>query len=127
MNIVFAVLVTAGVIAWLVIEVMKLIKFIKAKKADNKKKSEQEVYYVTGVQIIQAIIEIMIAGIEGIATGLGAGFSSLAEGIFLTTVEGATTLSVFGSLVIVFAGISLALGLCRWVLNFVTSLGQRNR
>lgn len=40
MNIVFAVLVTAGVIAWLVVEVMKLIKFIKAKKADNKKKSE---------------------------------------------------------------------------------------
>lgn len=82
---------------------------------------------MTGVQIIQAIIEIMTAGVQGIATTLGAGFSALAEGIFMTTVEGATTLSVFGSLVIVFAGISLALGLCRWVLGFVTSLGQRNR
>ena len=82
---------------------------------------------MTGVQIVQAIIDIMISGITGIATGLGEGFSALAEGIFLVTVEGATTLSVFGTLVVVFAGISLALGLCRWVLNFITSLGQRNR
>lgn len=82
---------------------------------------------MTGVQIVQAIIEIMIAGITGVATGIGAGFSELAQNIFLTTVGDATTLSVFGSLVVVFAGISLALGLCRWVLNFITSLGQRNR
>ena len=82
---------------------------------------------MTGVQIVQAIIEIMIAGITGVATGIGAGFSELAKNIFLTTVGDATTLSVFGSLVVVFAGISLALGLCRWVLNFITSLGQRNR
>ena len=38
MKIVFAVLVTAGVIAWLVVEIMKLIKIIKAKKAENNKK-----------------------------------------------------------------------------------------
>lgn len=65
---------------------------------------------MTGVQIVQAIIEIMIAGITGVATGIGAGFSELAQNIFLTTVGDATTLSVFGSLVVVFAGISLALG-----------------
>lgn len=82
---------------------------------------------MTGVQIVQAIIEILIAGITGVATGIGAGFSSLAQNIFLTTTGDVTTLSVFGSLVVVFAGISLALGLCRWVLNFITSLGQRNR
>ena len=63
---------------------------------------------MTGVQIIQAIVEIMISGIEGIASGLGAGFSSLASGIFLSAAG--NELSFFGSLVIVFAGISLALG-----------------
>lgn len=82
---------------------------------------------MTGVQIVQAIIEILVSGITGVATGIGQGFSDLAEGIFLTTVGDATQLSVFGTLIIVFAGISLALGLCRWVVNFLSSLGNRNR
>ena len=82
---------------------------------------------MTGVQIVQAIIEILVSGITGVATGIGQGFSQLAEGIFMTTVGDTTTLSVFGTLIIVFAGISLALGLCRWVVNFLGSLGNRNR
>lgn len=82
---------------------------------------------MTGVQILQAIIEILVGGFVGIGEGLGQAFSTLAENIFLTTVGDTATLSVFGSLVVVFAGISLALGVCRWVLNFITSLGQRNR
>lgn len=65
---------------------------------------------MTGVQILQAIIEILVGGFVGIGEGLGQAFSTLAENIFLTTVGDATTLSVFGSLVVVFAGISLALG-----------------
>ena len=82
---------------------------------------------MTGVQIVTAIIEILVSGITGVATGIGQGFSDLAEGIFLTTAGDTTTLSVFGTLIIVFAGISLALGLCRWVVNFLGSLGNRNR
>lgn len=82
---------------------------------------------MTGVQIVTAIIEILVSGITGVATGIGQGFSQLAEGIFLTANGDATTLSVFGTLIIVFAGISLALGLCRWVVNFLSSLGNRNR
>lgn len=82
---------------------------------------------MTGVQILQAIVEIIVGAFTGVGEGLGVAFSTLAENIFLTTVGDATTLSVFGSLVVVFAGLSLALGVCRWVLNFITSLGQRNR
>lgn len=82
---------------------------------------------MTGTAIVQAIIEILVSGIAGIATGVGQGFSTLAQNIFLTTVGDSTTLSVFGTLIIVFAAISLGLALCRWVLNFVSSLGQRNR
>lgn len=82
---------------------------------------------MTGMQIVSAIIEILVSGIKGIATGIGGGFSELAQGIFLSTVGDTTSLSVFGTLVIVFAAISLGLGLCRWVLNFITSLGNRNR
>ena len=41
--------------------------------------------------------------------------------------QAVTSLSTFGVLVVVFAGISLAIGLSRWVVNFVASLGARNR
>lgn len=86
---------------------------------------------MTGVQIMQAIIEILVGGISGVATGIGQGLSTLAQSVFLQTTgtgeSATTTLSVFGVLVVVFAGISLAIGLSRWVVNFVASLGARNR
>lgn len=86
---------------------------------------------MSGVQIMQSIIEILVGGISGVATGIGQGLSTLAQSVFLQTTgtgEGATSsLSVFGVLVVVFAGISLAIGLSRWVVNFVASLGARDR
>lgn len=74
--------------------------------------------------ILNQIIEILIAGITGIAGGIGSGLTTLAQAIFLGSEAG--TLSVFGGLVVVFAGISLAIGLCRWVVDWITSLGSRN-
>lgn len=79
---------------------------------------------MSGTAVLTQIIEILVGGISGIATGIGQGLSTLATSIFLTA-EGA--LSVFGMLICVFAGVSLAIGLSRWVLSFVTSLGARNR
>ncbi len=76
--------------------------------------------------ILNSIIELLVGGISGVADGLGTGLSTLASSIFLASGEGATGLSVMGQLIVIFAGISLALALCRWVLNFCTSLGQRN-
>lgn len=81
------------------------------------------------VAILQEIIELLLGGLTDTATALGSGLSELVKGIFLTgagTTEAPYALSVFGGLVVIFAGISLALGLCRWVVNFVTSLGERN-
>ncbi len=86
---------------------------------------------MSGVEIMQAVVEILVGGISGVATGIGSGLSTLAQSIFLQTTGSGdsqtTTLSVFGVLIVVFAGISLAVGLCRWVVNFVSSLGARNR
>lgn len=86
---------------------------------------------MTGTALVTEIITILTSGISGIATGVGQGLSTLAKGIFFETVGEAgsqtTQLSVLGTCIIVFAGIALALSLCRWVLNFFTSLGQRNR
>ncbi len=83
---------------------------------------------MTGTALVTSIIEILVSGITGIATGIGEGLSTLAKGIFFATGEGGTTgLSVLGTCIIAFAAISLGLSLCRWVLNFFTSLGARNR
>lgn len=77
--------------------------------------------------LLREIIEILVGGITGIASGIGSGLTELAKSIFVTTSGETTTLSIFGGLVVVFAGISLAIGLCRWVVDWVTSLGSRNR
>lgn len=75
--------------------------------------------------ILASIIELLTGGIAGMAKGIGSGLSTLAQSIFLEVgAEGAITgLSAFGSLIVVFAGISLAVGLSKWVVNWVTSLG----
>lgn len=77
--------------------------------------------------ILTEIIQILFGGITGAAEGIGSGLSTLAQSIFLATSGDTTTLSVFGTLIVVFAGISLAIGLSRWVVNFVASLGNRNQ
>lgn len=79
--------------------------------------------------VLQEIITLLTSGITNIASGIGTGVSELVKQIFLTgsgTTENPYALSVFGGVIIVFAGISLAVGLCRWVMNFVTSLGAKN-
>lgn len=80
-----------------------------------------------GTAVVTSIIEILVSGITGVAQGVGEGLSALAQAIFFTGETGSETLSVMGILIVAFAGISLAIGLCRWVLNFLTSLGARNR
>lgn len=74
--------------------------------------------------LLQEIISLLVSGITGLASGIGSGLSSLVQSIFLEQgTEGAMQLSTFGGLIVVFAGISLAIGLSRWVVNWVTSLG----
>lgn len=78
--------------------------------------------------VLGEIIDILVGGITGIAGGIGAGLSALVTDIFLTTPEGAgePTLSVFGGVIVVFAGVSLAIGLSKFVVSWLTSLGARN-
>jgi len=77
--------------------------------------------------ILTEIISLLTGGITGIASGVGQGVSSLVQNIFIVTdgTSGAQSLSTFGGVVVVFAGVSLAIGLCRWVMNFLTSLGAK--
>ena len=81
--------------------------------------------------LLKDIIGILVGGLVEFGEGIGTSLSKLVQAVFLTTTgsgEGATTtLSIFGVLIIIFAAISLAVGISRWAVNFLTSLGNRNR
>lgn len=79
---------------------------------------------MTGVAILEEVITILVGGITGIAEGVGVGLSTLATSIFLSGTGESTTISVFGTLIVVFAGIALAINLCKFVTNWLTSFGR---
>lgn len=77
--------------------------------------------------VLTSIISLLVGGISGMATGIGQGLGDLVKNIFLTgtgTESDPYALSVFGGVIIIFAGVSLAIGLSRMVVNWVTSLGN---
>lgn len=76
--------------------------------------------------VMAAIITTLVGGLAAMATGIGGGLSALVKQIFTVVdpVTGAVAgLSTFGGVIIVFAGISLAVGISRFVVSWVTSLG----
>ena len=77
--------------------------------------------------ILTEIISFLTGTITGIGQAIGSALSTLAQSIFIETVEGTSHLSTFGAILFTMCGISLSFGLVRWVLNFITSLGNRNR
>lgn len=77
------------------------------------------------VTILEDMIELLVGGITRMATGIGQGLQSLVQNVFLVTGEGgAMELSTFGGMTLIFAGISLAVGLSTLIFNWLTSLGN---
>lgn len=74
--------------------------------------------------VLQEIISLLVSGITQLASGLGSGIKALVTDIFLDTSGSTTQLSTFGGIIVVFSGVSLAIGLSRWVINFLTSWGN---
>ena len=77
--------------------------------------------------VLTELIGLLVGGLTAMATGIGEGLSALVTSIFLEVNGDTQSLSAFGAVVGIFAGVSLAVGLSRWVVNFVASLGARNR
>ena len=71
---------------------------------------------------MKAILELLFGGFTETAEQMGLGLSQFVKGIFLDTTAG--TLTTFGMLAVIFAGITLALTLCKFILMWVTSFGQ---
>ena len=75
--------------------------------------------------ILTEMIQLLTGGITGMATGIGSGVQSLVTNLFIDSTGNTQTLSVFGSVVCIFGGIALAVGLSRLIFNWIQSLGAR--
>lgn len=77
--------------------------------------------------LLNEIIEILVGGISSIGSGIGSGLQALVTDIFVTgsgTTESPYKLSVYGGVIIVFSGIALAVGLSRFIVSWISSLGN---
>ena len=79
------------------------------------------------MSILNAILEILFGGITKTAEAIGGGLSALATQIFVSGAGSEADpykLTVFGTLMVVFAGIALSIGLSRLVVNWLTGFGN---
>lgn len=74
----------------------------------------------TALSILTDIISLLTGSITGIATAIGSGLSTLVGSILIQN----GTLSTFGMFMFIFMGISLAIGLSKFVLNWCLKLGK---
>lgn len=79
------------------------------------------------MSILSQIIEILTGGLVSFGTGLGAGIQAIVQALFVNVDSGtgAQTLTVFGTVIVVFAGVSLAVGITRRLFGWIVSLGGR--
>lgn len=79
------------------------------------------------VSIVTEIISGLVAGISQMATGIGSGIAELVQNVFLKMGESGTIvgLSTTGIVIVAFAGVSLAIGLSKFIVKWAMSLGAR--
>ena len=76
--------------------------------------------------ILTEIIQLLTGGLTQMATGLGSGLQSFVTSIFVDNTGSTPQLTTFGGIIVIFGGVALAIGLSRWVMNYLTSLGASN-
>lgn len=76
---------------------------------------------MTAQQLLTQIIQLLFGGVTETATALGSGISSFITALVYTGSGDSQTISAFFTIVLVFAGVSLALGLGYWAISFLTS------
>ena len=75
--------------------------------------------------ILTEIVSLLGSGITEFATNLGTGIQSLVSELFLTSpASGDPTLSVFGGLVVIFAGIALTVNISVRIFTWLSSMGN---
>lgn len=78
--------------------------------------------------VLNELITLLTDGISGMASGLGSGLQALVSNIFLETTgtgsDATTTLSTFGGVIVIFGAVALAIGLSKFIVNWLTSWGN---
>ena len=74
--------------------------------------------------VLQEIITLLTSGITQMASGIGSGLKALVTDIFLDTTGNSTALSTFGGVIVIFGAIALAIGLSKFIVNWLTSWGN---
>lgn len=77
--------------------------------------------------ILTEIINLLVNGLTAYGQGIGQALSSIVSAMFIDNSGSTPVLSTFGGIVIVFAAISLAVGLTTLLFNFLTGLGKRGQ
>lgn len=78
------------------------------------------------VSYVEQIVQILVAGIEKLGAGIGEGVSSFVTSLAFTGTGENQTMSIFMVVLLLFASVSLAIGLTRLIFNWLSSLGARN-
>lgn len=74
--------------------------------------------------VLTEIVTLLTAGISGMASGIGQGLQSLVTNIFLDSTGSSPALSTFGGVIVIFGAVALAIGLSRFIVNWLTSWGN---
>lgn len=75
--------------------------------------------------VLTAFLELLVGGIETVASGVASGVVAMAKALFITEGTGGVLgLSIFGSMIAVFASIALSIRITKRVYIWVTSLGN---
>lgn len=76
--------------------------------------------------VLVEFIQLLVAGIAELASGIGTGVNQYVQDLFLTVgTDGAITgLSTFGGVTAIFGGIALAVGLTTLIFNWIRSIGN---
>lgn len=75
--------------------------------------------------ILTQLVAILTGGLTSFGQGIGQALSTIVSSMFIDSTGDTWTLSVFGGIIAVFGGISLAIGLTRKVFGLLTSFGAR--
>lgn len=82
---------------------------------------------MTPQQILAEVVGILLGALGEVASEMGGALSEFVQAIAFTSSGETQTLSAFFVILLIFWAITLALSLFRWVLNVITSAGNRNR
>lgn len=82
-----------------------------------------------GVQFVKDMVDILVAGITNLGSGLAEGINSFVTNLAITTTgtgnDATQSMSVFLVFTLCFCGISLAIGITRHVFYWLESLSAR--